>query len=221
MDWWVDKMIGLLIVDDSMLYRAEIKNHIKDETDIKIIGFTENLQGTLSFCRTYKPDVVLLHMELQKLDIQLAAESIKSINSEIKLLLAALSDKDDISLLLKAEIDGYLLKNAGYEEVLQSIRSVNAGLKTINGLAFKAILSYFDKLNDSIKIYNVNIYDSLTNREKEALKYIVMGYDNKRIASYMYITEGTARNLISGILKKHGLRDRSQLALAALHKTLS
>ena len=154
-------------------------------------------------------------------------ESTKLIKSEFPsikvLILTASNDKSDVTDAISNGADGYILKDISTEELILSIKSASLGLGIITKDILNPILLNIGMQNKRSKKKNVNIYGiniSLTERELKIVSLIVDGKDNREIGAFLFIAEGTVKNIITEIMSKLQLKDRTQLAVYAVKNGL-
>ena len=176
------------------------------------------------YVKNYKPDVVLMDLSMP---ICNGTESTKLIKSEFPsvkvLILTASNDKADVTDAISNGADGYVLKDISTEELILSIKSTSLGLGIITKDILNPIILNMGKENKKSKKKNVNIAGiniSLTERELKIVSLIVDGKDNKEIGAFLFIAEGTVKNIITEIISKLQLKDRTQLAVYAVKNGL-
>lgn len=128
-------------------------------------------------------------------------------------MLTTFDDQDYVTQALQAGASGYLLKDTPFEELTQAIHLANKGYTQISpGLAAKA-LSHPGSIS-----FSLEAWIELSDREKDITRLIAQGYNNREIAQSLHIAEKTVKNYITTILSRVNLRDRTQLAIAALNQ---
>lgn len=184
-----------------------------------------NGKEAYNLCKEYKPDVVLMDLSMP---ICSRTESTKLIKSEFPsvkvLILTASNDKSDVTDAISNGADGYILKDISTEEFIQSIKSASLGLGIITKDILNPILLNITMQNKRSKKKNVNISGiniSLTERELKIVSLIIDGKDNKEIGAFLFIAEGTVKNIITEIISKLKLKDRTQLAAYAVRNGLA
>ena len=217
-------MTTVIIAEDQKLLRESFKNIIENNSDIKVIACATNGKEAYDLCKEYKPDVVLMDLSMP---ICSGTESTKLIKSEFPsikvLILTASNDKSDVTDAISNGADGYILKDISTEELIQSIKSASLGLGIITKDILNPILLKITMQNKRSKKKNVNISGiniSLTERELKIVSLIVDGKDNKEIGAFLFIAEGTVKNIITEIISKLQLKDRTQLAVYAVKNGL-
>lgn len=200
--------IKVLIADDHLVVRSGLVSIVESQEDMSVVGEADNgLEAVIKY-RELQPDVVLMDLQMPEIDGATAIKTIKNDYPHSRIIVLTTFDGDeDIFRALKAGAAGYLLKDAGRNELLAAIRNVYAGQK-------------FLQPNVAAKLAERVYGNELTGREFEILEGIVDGFANKEIAAKYNITEGTVKNHINSILSKLNVTDRTQAALAAIRRGL-
>ena len=171
-------------------------------------GIASNGKEAIELYRKYEPDVLLMDIRMSPMSGLEASEEILKEKPEAKiLLLTTFSDDEYIVKALKCGVKGYLLKQ-DYASILPAIRAVCTG-QTVFGTQ---IISRLPELLERTSAFDYATYE-ITEKERAVMKLVADGKSNKEIAGEMFLSEGTIRNYISGILDKLNLRDRTQLAV--------
>ena len=206
-------MIKVIIADDVLILRSGLKAILEQDDEIEILALAQNGKEAFELCNRYRPDVVLMDMRMPEFDGEYGIKMIKEKLEGIKVLvLTTFDDEETVSKAMAGGADGYILKEMNNENIIQSVKSVYSGVNVLGGNVYKYIQQSYtvrDKLEQD-----------LTNRERDVIKLVVEGLDNKEIASRLYLAEGTVRNNISKILEKLKLKDRTQLAVYAIKNNL-
>lgn len=208
-------MIRVMIVDDQVLVRQGLISLLSLHDDIEIVGEAGNGSEAVSIVSSMKPDVILMDM---RMPIMNGVEAIREIfrrQVPVSILVLTTFDEDEFIVeSLQAGASGYLLKDTPSDELAAAIRLVQAGHTQLGpSIASKVVskLTTQPKQSESAK----TALQFMTDREKEILKLIATGMNNKEIAEQLHITEGTVKNHISSILTQLEVRDRTQAALWA------
>lgn len=213
-------MIKVLIVDDQLILRESLKFIIEQDSDIKVVGCACNGLEAVEFCKKNPPDVILMDIKMPVCDGIEGTKLIKSQFETVKIMvLTTFNDDENISKALKNGADGYILKDIMPDELILAIRSINKGLNIIHKNALNSVVRQFNA-NDTVELQARSIKVDLTDREISIVELIVDGKSNKEIAAVLFITEGTVKNIITGILEKLELKDRTQLAVFAVRNKL-
>ena len=191
----------LLIVDDDRVVRDSLNVIFSSHESLTVIGLAEDGKQAIQCVENEKPDLILMDISMPNMTGIEATHMIKKIDPNIKIvMLTTFMDYKNILQSLKAGADGYLLKSDPYEKQIETIKMVLEGHAVISQ---KALHSLTEK----------QTLRTLTQRENDVLELVANGFTNKEIASTLFMSEGTIRNIISIILEKLMLRDRTQLAI--------
>lgn len=217
-------MTRVIIAEDQKLLRESFKNIIENNSDIKVVACATNGNEAYDLCKEYMPDVVLMDLSMPICNGTEATKLIKAQLPSVKVLvLTASNDKSDVTDAISNGADGYIFKDISTEELILSIKSTSLGLGIITKDILSPMILNLRKENKKAKkkIIDINgINISLTERELKIVSMIVDGKDNKEIASSLFIAEGTVKNIITEIISKLTLRDRTQLAVYAVKNGL-
>ncbi|MEA5616307.1 response regulator transcription factor [Cronbergia sp. UHCC 0137] len=212
-------MIKVLLVDDQNLIRQGLRALLELETDLDIVGEAENGEVALHLISQLHPDVVLMDIRMPIMDGVAATKAIQQNFSNTKVLvLTTFDDEEYVKAALQNGAMGYLLKDTPSEELAVAIRAVNKGYSQLGPGIVKKLLTQFPSPITAPP--QPPILAELTPREKEVLRLIAAGANNREIAQKLYISEGTVKNHVTNILNRLNLRDRTQAAILA-HTFLS
>ena len=208
--------IKIMITDDHSMIREGLKNLLELEGDIEVIAEAEDGEDCLNKLLTVKPDVLLLDINMPKLNGLEVLKKLKERKSKVKVLV--LTVHNETEYLMKAVeigINGYVLKDSESSELKKAIYAIYDGENYIQPSLIPSLNSkMIEKNEDEIKI------DSLTKRELQVLKELAVGKFNRDIAKEMEISERTVKNHISSIFKKLEVTDRTQAAAFAIKNDL-
>lgn len=121
-------MINVLVVDDQNLTHRLIETYLKSESEIKIVGFAKNGQEAIEKVSTLQPDVVLMDVEMPKMDGLTATKIITQKFPDCKILILTVHDNEQhLSKALRNGAKGYLLKTTTAQELKNAIYYINQG----------------------------------------------------------------------------------------------
>jgi DNA-binding NarL/FixJ family response regulator len=214
-------VIKVLIVDDNIILRSGLKTIIQQEQDIKVVGCARNGKEALELCDKLLPDLVLMDIKMPVYDGVEGTKLIKEKHKEIKIImLTTFDDEEYITKALINGADGYILKDIGDQELINVIKNTAKGFVVVQQSVLRDIRNKYETAIKMKNVRNITIDINLTNREKSIIKLIVDGKKNKEIAKELYLAEGSVRNIISSVLEKLKLQDRTQLAVFAIKNNL-
>ncbi|HPE94023.1 MAG TPA: response regulator transcription factor [Sphaerochaeta sp.] len=192
----------LLLVDDDALVLESLEILLSEDPSIVIAGKAEQGSQALSFLQNHPVDMVLLDIQMPVMD---GIETLQRIRAEFPrvkiLMLTTFADYRTLHRCLESGASGFLLKSDSTEKQILTIKAVHQGLPVISE---QALRSFSDD----------QLFSDLKEREQEVLMQLAQGLSNKEIAIRLCMSEGTVRNMISVMLDKLDLRDRTQLAIA-------
>jgi DNA-binding NarL/FixJ family response regulator len=214
-------MISVLVVDDQELMRESLQIIIDSNEEFKVIALAADGQEALRKISLTRPDVVLMDIRMPDLNGIECTRLVKEMDESIKvIILTTFNDDDYILQAIKYGVDGFLLKGVSKEELFNSIIAVHSGCSAIDPQTAKKAFSLFHRLaNSSLSkpcSTEDHISSDLSPLELKIIQLIGKGCSNKEIVSICNLAEGTTRNYISNILKKLGLKNRTQLAILAI-----
>ncbi len=217
--------IKVLIADDIMILRQGLKAVLEQDEQIEVVALAENGKEAWEKCRVYEPDVVLMDMRMPEYDGAYGIQTIKEKFSNIRVLvLTTFDDEETITKALESGADGYILKEMEDGKVIASVKSVYAGMSIFGGEVYRTMREQMKKSQENTgSTGSLGVEESVagfTDRERDILRLVAQGYDNKEIAASLFLAEGTVRNQISRLLDKLSLKDRTQLAVYAVKRGL-
>lgn len=206
--------IRIVLADDHSLLRKGLVGLFRTVADIEVVAEAADGNDALRVIQKHKPDVALLDVRMPSLsgvDVLLALAKKNIVQPAILLT----TFDDDLVLLegARAGVKGFLLKDVSFEQLVETIRGVNAGesflgpalsprmLKALQGYAASSV---------------VPPGETLTPRETEVLQLMARGFSNLEISSVLGLSLGTVKNHGSNAFSKLGARDRTQAVLKAL-----
>ncbi|MDM3847142.1 MAG: response regulator transcription factor [Aphanizomenon gracile PMC649.10] len=209
-------MITILIVDDQSLIRQGLRALLELESDIKIVGEAENGQIAIDLVKELQPNVILMDIRMPIIDGVAATKEINHQFPHSKILILTTFDDDEyVKAALQNGAMGYLLKDTPSEELAVAIRAVNKGYSQLGPGIVKKLITQFPAIPPQPVLAVPPNLVELTPREKEVLRLIAIGENNREIAKKLYISEGTVKNHVTNILNRLNLRDRTQAAILA------
>jgi len=200
------KQIRILAVDDHPILRQGIAGLIADEADMTMVAEASNGLEAIQQFRTHQPDITLMDLqmpEMNGLDAMLAIRG-EFPNARIIILTTYTGDVQALRAL-KAGAHAYLLKNSLHKELLDTIRAVHAGRKTLSP-------------EISFQLAEHSAEESLSAAEVRVLGLIAEGNSNKEIAARLSLTEDAVKGQVRNILSKLGANDRTQAVTMALKR---
>jgi DNA-binding NarL/FixJ family response regulator len=209
-------MIRILIAEDQVMVRQGLRMMIETDDEMKVTGEASNGKEAIALCEKQAFDVVILDIRMPVMNGIEAAKVIQSRFKQSKILiLTTFDDSEYVMDALKIGVSGYILKDGDTGLLIRSIRSaLKGGLTVEDQVAAKVMPLLLNQQKEK------KPDPSLTPRERAILTCIGEGLNNHEIADRLGLSVGTVKNNTSQILQKLDLRDRTQLAIYAIHHNL-
>ncbi len=218
-------MIKVLIAEDQQLFRDLLEMMLSSNDDIQVTGGARDGNEAFEMARTQQPDVVLMDIHMPVCNGIEAVKKIKAAGLPCKILvLTASYGEEDVSDAIRSGADGYILKSVSKEELALAIRSVHTGMevlhKDVREVARRPVPRVTAERRE-VKILLISgIEVKLNERELKIIKMVVDGKTTSEIAQELYLAEGRVRNIITELISKLMLKDRTQLAVFAIRHHL-
>jgi DNA-binding NarL/FixJ family response regulator len=198
--------IRILTVDDHPLLRAGIEALVSSQADMVVVAECANGRDAIQQFRKHRPDVTLMDLQMPEMSGTDAIIAIRDEFPDARIIVLTTYAGDVQALrALQAGARGYLLKGAVQEELLDTIRAVHAGRKTLSPTISRRIAEHATD-------------DALTKNEIDVLRLIAEGKANKQIADHLSIAEETVKSRVKNILSKLGADDRTHAAMIGLKR---
>ena len=211
--------LTVMIVDDHRVVREGLRMALEVEEDIEVVAEAGDGSEAVAKAQDVRPDLILMDVAMPTMSGIDACHEIKDLLPDTRVvMLTASAAEESFTEALLAGTHGYVLKAAGRDDLLQAIRTVARGESILDPSVTKIVTERFSRLVGQEKQREL---DLLTPREKEVLGLVADGATNKEVAGRLVISEYTARNTVSNILGKLGLRTRSELVRWALEHGLA
>ncbi len=202
--------IKVIIADDSDFVRDGMKIILDVDDEFTVLGTAANGKEAIELAKTEAPDVFLMDIQMPEMDGIEATKVIVEENLGKVLILTTFDDDELVRQALKNGAKGYLIKNHTPEHLKQMIKSVYYG----SGVMDESVLNSLTVENSSDEKGAAGFEASnYSPRELEIIKAVADGLSNKEIADKLFISEGTVKNYITGILSKEGIQHRTALAV--------
>jgi DNA-binding NarL/FixJ family response regulator len=205
-------------VDDQALVRRGLAKLLEIEDSVEVVGEAADGVEALSLVSSANPNVALVDARMPRMD---GVELIRRLSEEhprvASIVLTTFDDDEYVFGGLRAGAKGYLLKDTPPEELVLAIEKAHRGETVLGGQIAARVVSELKSAVGS----RMGDRGGLSEREAEVAKLVGSGATNAEIARTLYISEGTARNHVSKILRKLDLRDRTLLAIWAAEHGLT
>lgn len=211
------KNITVIIVDDHALMREGLKKILELDDNIDVIGQAGDGEEGMKKILEYRPDVILLDINMPKINGIEVLRRAKDLGVESKIIMLTIhDDKEYLQETIKIGANGYVLKDSDADGLIKAIKDVAKGKTYIQPSIATLLVEGINEKDDEISMKIA----SLTKREYEVLTVIAEGLNNREIAERLFISEKTVKNHVSNIFRKLEVSDRIQAAIFAFKNNI-
>ena len=212
--------IKTVLADDQPLVRGGFRLILEAEDDVEVVGEASDGEEAVAVTRRLQPDVVLMDVQMPKLDgVEATRRIAHDADIRSRVLILTTFERDDyVFESLRAGASGFMLKNAAPEELVHAVRVVAAGEALLAPSITRRVIEEYSQRAAPRK--NDAQLGRLTERELEVLRLLATGKSNAELATHLYLGEGTVKTHVSHLLGKLGLRDRVQAVVFAYESGL-
>lgn len=210
-------MIKVIIVDDQPLIRDGLAALLNLRSELEVVGVASNGMEAYERSVEMEPDIVLMDIRMPQTNGVVGTKMITSQLPNTKvLMLTTFQDSELIFSALEEGASGYLLKDMSADMITNAIKTVQSGGMVLPPEITAQMLQELKGEKERQVSSSPAVLADLTNRERDVLRDLGYGKNNKEIAADLFITEGTVKNHVSNIISKLELRDRTQAAVFAV-----
>jgi DNA-binding NarL/FixJ family response regulator len=208
--------IRIVIADDQQIVRDGFAALLDSQSDFTVVGTASDGEEATRLCRSLQPDVVLLDVRMPGTDGIEATRLLAADADPPRVLILTTFDLDEyVYDALRAGASGFLLKDVTAERLFDAVRIIAAGDALLAPSVTRRLISEFARQRSAPAAAVIPRLDQLTRRETEVLRLLAEGLSNPEIADRLVVTEETVKTHVSRVLRKLGLRDRTQAVITA------
>ena len=215
------KKARVILIDDNFDHLSGVKELISMESDFDVIATATSANIGISLIKKYRPDVVLMDINMPEKDGLSAIQEIEKLDLGTRVIaLTGYDDPDLIFRAMKIGAKGYILKTMASAQLIYAIEEVSNGKIYLPAALSSRFFDYFQKSfkEETNEISDEeNLLTYLTAREEEVLELLTQGVTYKGVASQLFISETTVKTHVNNIFQKLQVNDRTQAVLYALN----
>ncbi len=203
--------IRVLLADDHHMVRAGIRELLEGAGDLQVIAEAGDGEEAQALIQKDKPDVAVLDIQMPKASGIEVTRWVRAHLPEVGvLILTAYDDDPYVMAVLQAGANGYVLKTARPEELIQAVRDVNEGRSALDPSITRKLMSSLFKRPQDTEV------EPLTEREHDVLRLAAKGYTNKAIGVQLAISDRTVQGHLAHIFAKLQATSRTEAVMRAV-----
>jgi DNA-binding NarL/FixJ family response regulator len=208
--------VRIVVADDQQVVRDGFAALLESQPDFTVVGTASDGDEAARVCRRLHPDVVLMDVRMPGTDGIEATRRLAEDSRAPRVLILTTFDLDEyVYDALRAGASGFLLKDVTAERLFDAVRVVAAGDALLAPNVTRRLISEFARNRPRTAAASIPQLGELTPRETEVLRLLAEGLSNPEIAARLVVTEETVKTHVSRVLRKLGLRDRTQAVVTA------
>jgi DNA-binding NarL/FixJ family response regulator len=209
----ITKKPNIIIVDDHLIFRQGLKSIITLENIANVIGEASNGIELIELLSDLKPDLVLMDIDMPRMNGLDATEKALEILPELKVIAFSMfSDEEYYYKMIDRGVKGFILKTSGINELETAIQNVMSGDTYFSNELLRKIINNFGRTNTTKQ----TALENLTEREIEILQLICLGLSTEQIAEKLFISPKTVKSHKSNLLEKTVCKNTPALILFAI-----
>jgi len=209
----MSNLIRVVLADDHAVVRKGIRQFMEEAGEIAVVAEAADGEAALEAIRREKPDVAVLDIQMPR---RTGIEVTRAVRDERLpvgvLVLTAYDDDPYVQAVLEAGANGYVLKNASSDEIVQAVHTVHEGQMALDPVVARKIVSRWMSAGQTPP---EPAETRPTPRETQVLKLLTRGFTNKAIAAQMKISERTVQGHIASLFDKLGASSRTEVVVRA------
>jgi len=212
----VSRTTRVLLADDQPLVREGFRRVLSRAVGLEIVAEAADGEQAVAAARRHRPDVVVMDVRMPVLDGLAATERILAADDHVRVLVLTTFGLDEyVFRALRAGASGFLLKDTPLDDLVTAVRVVADGGGLLAPAVTRRVIAEFARRPVPSGSGPGGPLPTLTERERDVLGEVVRGLGNAEVAANLFVSEATVKTHVRSMLQKLGLRDRTQLVIAA------
>lgn len=204
--------IRVLVADDQALFREALRTLLEVQPGIEVVGEARDGDEAVRRSGELHPDVVLMDLRMPVLDGIAATARLRAEQPDVRVLaLTTFDDDEDVFAALRAGAVGYLLKDVTSVKLVEALDAASRGESVLQPSVAAKVVARVARMPEAAPPPE----HPLSDREVEVVRLLADGRSNREIADVLFLAEGTVKNLVTSVLSKLQVRDRTQAAIRA------
>ncbi|HEU4465790.1 MAG TPA: response regulator transcription factor [Agromyces sp.] len=204
--------IRVLVADDQALFREALRTLLEVQPGIEVVGEAGDGDEAVRRSGELHPDVVLMDLRMPVLDGIAATARLRAEQPGVRVLaLTTFDDDEDVFAALRAGAVGYLLKDVTSVKLVEALDAASRGETVLQPSVAAKVVARVARMPEAAPAPE----HPLSDREVEVVRLLADGRSNREIADALFLAEGTVKNLVTSVLSKLQVRDRTQAAIRA------
>jgi DNA-binding NarL/FixJ family response regulator len=213
--------VRVVIADDQALVRAGFRAILEVAGGIEVVAEAATGEEAVSATKRHQPDVVLLDIQMPRLDGLDAARQILGTTIAPRVIMLTTFDLDEYLFeSMRAGASGFLLKDTPREQLISAVRTVATGDALLSSPVAHRLIERFMTYEPEPRTSTRDLRGSLSPREVDVWRAMSRGLTNAEIAGELFVSESTVKTHVARVLSKLGVRDRLQAVIAAYESGL-
>ncbi|MBI5824654.1 MAG: response regulator transcription factor [Chloroflexi bacterium] len=203
--------IRILLADDHHIVRAGVRQLLESASDLQVIAEAGDGEEAQSLIQKHKPDVAVLDIQMPKASGIEVTRWVRANLPEVGVLILTAYDEDPyVMAVLQAGANGYVLKTAQADDLIQAVRDVHEGKSALDPAITRKLMSSMFKGTEK------KMVEPLTDRELEVLRLAAKGFTNKAIGVQLSISDRTVQGHLAHIFAKLQANSRTEAVMRAV-----
>jgi DNA-binding NarL/FixJ family response regulator len=208
--------VRVVIADDQALVRAGFRAILETAGGIEVVAEAATGEEAVTESRRHRPDVVLLDIQMPRLDGLDAARRILATSPAPRVIMLTTFDLDEyLYESMRAGASGFLVKDTPRDQLIAAVRTVAAGDALLSSSVSRRLIERFLSVEPVDLSSAEDVRGSLSPRETDVWRAMARGLSNAEIAGELFVSESTVKTHVARVLAKLGARDRLQAVIRA------